>query len=71
MTMPHCPDQANRHGAALGFSECLMACSAALPGDDFTSHGPAVIQSASAEYSHVSRLIGIQPDIVTPPPRRS
>jgi hypothetical protein len=71
MPMQHCPEQnPNRHAKA-AFVDCTMACSAALPAADLLRAEPVIIRNAPVERLFARALIGIQPEIATPPPRRS
>ena len=68
MPMPHCPVQRD---SGIGFGQCTMACSAALPAVDAVPAGPITIVCAPEDARLVQRFHGLHPDTVTPPPKRS
>jgi hypothetical protein len=68
MPIQHCPEQGSNH-ASVGFGECMMACSAALPATEPSYSEPIRIACAPSERPLARALIGLHPDIATPPPR--
>lgn len=71
MPMKHCPEQSPGHGGKAGFTECTMACSAALPVADLGSHRTIRIACTPVEPCLAGPLHGLHPETATPPPRRS
>jgi hypothetical protein len=69
MPMQHCPEQRSNHASG-AFGECMMACSAALPATEPSYPEPQRIACAPSERLLVRTLIGLHPDIATPPPRQ-
>jgi hypothetical protein len=70
MPMKHCPEVPARHAAQMGIGACTMACAAALPAVDLSRALPLIV-SAPDFPGIAKRLEGHQPEIATPPPRRS
>ena len=70
MSAQHCPEQAPTHDQKVGFSDCAMACSAALPAADLQQVHPS-IASVPTEAVVARTLHGLTPDTATPPPKRS
>ena len=70
MAAQHCPQQAPTHDQKVGFSDCTMACSAALPAADLQQVHPS-IASVPTEAVVARTLHGLVSDTVTPPPKRS
>ena len=70
MAAQHCPEQAPTHDLKGGFSDCTMACSAALPAADLQQVHPS-IASVPTEAVVARILHGLIPDTATPPPKRS
>ena len=69
--MEHCPDRPAPHAAQMGIGACTMACAAALPAVNLSRAAICVI-AASPEFPPAAeRLEGHQPEIATPPPKRS
>ena len=71
MPMRHCPEQAPKQTGHVGFTECTMACSAALPAGDLKQHELPLIDCAPLEAEAVPQLHGLHPDTATPPPKAS
>ena len=71
MPMQHCPDEGQSPDMKGGFAQCTMACAAALPAFDAATSDTAMPLEAKAESAVAPMLHGIQPDIATPPPKRS
>ncbi|MFL6730449.1 MAG: hypothetical protein ACJ8E3_07950 [Sphingomicrobium sp.] len=71
MPVQHCPEQAPNHGAKAGFTECTMACSAALPPAETRSDQPLLIACAPDLFEALRQLHGLHPETATPPPKRS
>jgi hypothetical protein len=71
MPMEHCPEPVAPHDTKSGFTECTMACSAALPAVGSPVSVRPLIVCAPVESSLSNRLRGLHPDTETPPPRRS
>jgi hypothetical protein len=71
MLMQHCPDQGAKHDMKGGFSECTMACAAALPAADLAREGPLPIPTVPDASTVQQVLNGLHPDIATPPPKTS
>ena len=71
MPMQHCPDEQQGTDVKDGFAQCTMACAAALPAFDAMPADAALPLEAKAESAVAPMLHGIQPDIATPPPKRS
>src|SRR5215203_790411 len=71
MPMQHCPEQSPHHKGKLGFAECTMACSAALPAMEMPSDRFTSIGCDTAIWSPAHELRGLHPDTATPPPKRS
>jgi hypothetical protein len=68
MPMQHCPEQQSNHASG-AFGECMMACSAALPATEPSQSEPVRIVCLPIERPLARALIGLHPDIATPPPR--
>lgn len=68
MPMQHCPDQSpqQRHD---GFTECTMACAAALPAMESQTDAPLMRAAPVAQASPIEPLHGLHPETATPPPR--
>ena len=71
MPMNHCPEQAPKRAGHVGFTECTMACSAALPAGDLRQHESPPIDCAPVQAEAVPQLRGLHPDTATPPPKFS
>ena len=71
MPMQHCPDQPSHKGMKVGFTECTMACSAALPAADRIADSPLVVICVPVSARLTPPLHGLHPETATPPPRRS
>lgn len=71
MPMKHCPEQSPVHGGKAGFTECTMACSAALPASDLPRDRPLLIACLPVETEAAHVLHGVHPDTATPPPKRA
>ena len=71
MPMGHCDQEAPRQHGDKGISECMMACSVALPAAAPARDAPAVIVCLPAEPAAAEILRGLEPDPATPPPKRS
>jgi hypothetical protein len=71
MPMEHCPDQGSGHDTKRGFSECTMACAAALPATDSARPEPLIAVCESGQPPMAQRLHGLHPDTATPPPKHS
>jgi hypothetical protein len=71
MAMPtqHCPEQAPDHRSKGAFTECTMACSAALPAADCDSDEPPLRVGEPVRPSAIKQLHGLHPETATPPPR--
>jgi hypothetical protein len=69
MPAGHCDEQTPRHHSKAGFSECTMACSAALPAVGSAPQGPLPVARMVLRSSLVVALHGLEPDIATPPPK--
>lgn len=71
MPMGHCDEGTTKHQPKGGFTECTMACSAALPAAD-TPRGKATpIASMPILPAAAHILHGVHPETATPPPKRS
>lgn len=68
MPMQHCPD-GPRSVSTGAMADCSMACAAALPAADLTVVGSHPVSRSPADPSIVARLVGIELEIATPPPR--
>jgi hypothetical protein len=71
MPVQRCPGEGQSQDMRGGFAKCTMACAAALPAFDAMPADAAVPPEAKAESAVAPMLDGIQPDIATPPPKRS
>ena len=71
MPMNHCPEQGPKRTGHVGFVECTMACSAALPAGDLKQDAAPLIGCAPAEAEAVPQLHGLHPETATPPPKAS
>jgi hypothetical protein len=71
MPMRHCPDQGANHHMKGGFSECTMACAAALSAADLVRTEPLPITFVPDASTMQQVLHGLHPDIATPPPKTS
>lgn len=69
MTMPHCPEQIPKQNGKVGFVECTMACSAALPAAGLAEQRLLQFVHDMVEPALARPLHGLHPDTVTPPPR--
>lgn len=67
--MQHCPEQSPAEKGKLGATECLMACSAALPAFDLHLIASEAQPKMPAQPSAIRTLHGIELEIATPPPR--
>ena len=70
MPMGHCPGEQGQ-GAQSGIAECTMICAAALPAVAPRQPRAVLIVCEPPRTAGVQRLDGIEPDIATPPPKRS
>jgi hypothetical protein len=71
MAMRDCSDKKMHHGQKAGFAECTMVCSAALPAADIQREDAPMILCEPAPRLLVQRLLGLHPEIATPPPKHS
>ena len=69
MGMQHCPEQSPAEKGRLGATECMMACSAALPAVDLRLVDSGVPAKMPVQPVAVHTLSGIELEIATPPPR--
>jgi hypothetical protein len=72
-TMPdqHCPNGDPQHGSKAMPGDCTMACASALPAADPPQPLLNRATSLRVNVPHFDRLIGVLPEIATPPPRRA
>jgi hypothetical protein len=70
MLAEHCPDGATPDSKG-HLALCTMICSAALPAADAPQAQPMIIVCEPAAPGLSQRLSGHDPDIATPPPKRS
>lgn len=68
--MGHCPDQAPGHDRKAGFSECMMACAAALPAVDLAAGAPPRIAGEPVHPDAAHQLQGLHPGTDPPPPKQ-
>jgi hypothetical protein len=68
--MPHCPDQPSSSSKA-GNSECMLACSAALPATTAGEPQRVTITCEPVVARPSLRLPDLHPDTATPPPKPS
>ena len=71
MPMGHCDDQRSHHGTKGGITECTMACAAALPPVSSSSAARPMIVCTPVLPAAAQRLLGMDPEIATPPPKDS
>ncbi len=71
MPMGHCPEQAPGHHSKGGFTECTMACAAALPAVDSQGSNPPLIICEPVLPDNAQGLHGLHPETATPPPKSS
>jgi hypothetical protein len=71
MPMGHCPDQPAKHDSNGGIAECTMACAAALPAIEQPSGVVLAFVPAPAVPALTRMLVGLHPDIATPPPKNA
>jgi hypothetical protein len=71
MPMQGCPDQAPNHASEVGFAQCAMACSAALPAALAADDDPLLMVSAPTRLETATQLDGLHPETATPPPKPS
>ena len=71
MAMDHCPDQGSKQQSTGSFTECTMACAAALPAADLRTGEPAPIERTAMLPAANAKLRGLHPETATPPPRSS
>jgi hypothetical protein len=69
VAMGHCDQQAPAHHSTQGFTECTMACSAALPAFDVARDEPPPVACTPAQPVAAQILHGLHPETATPPPR--
>lgn len=69
--MNHCVGHGSGRAAKDSNGECAMACAAALPAaDNVYSDAPPFVEQ-SVNLAAVERLVGLEPETVTPPPKRA
>ena len=71
MPMQGCPDQAPKHAPDVGFAQCAMACSAALPAALASDDEPLTKVRAPTRLEIATQLHGLHPETATPPPKPS
>lgn len=72
MPMQHCPDRdRSNHGIKGGIAECTMACASALPAVTIAVPGDFVSVIEPLAGATAPPLLGLNPETLTPPPRRS
>ena len=73
MEMPaeHCPDEGSIPGTKGKVAVCAMICSAALPASELPQAQRMLIVCKPAAPDVAQRLSDHDPEIATPPPRRS
>jgi hypothetical protein len=69
MAMGRCDQKAPAHRSTHGFTECTMACSAALPALDVARDEPPPVVCMRAQPVTVQVLHGLHPETADPPPR--
>jgi len=69
--MTHCDHQLPKPHHKAGFSECTMACSAALPAIGRASENLPEVAAAPMHSAFKAVLHGLHPETATPPPRES
>ena len=69
MPMEHCPEQSPGDTGKPGATECMMACSAALPAADLRLVDTGVPAKMPVRPVAVHTLSGIELEIATPPPK--
>ena len=67
----HCPDEGSMPGSKGKAAVCTMICSAALPAADLPQAQRTLIVCQPAAPGLAQRLTDHDPEIATPPPRRS
>ena len=67
----HCPDQGSMPESKGNAAVCTMICSAALPAADAPQAQRTLLVCEPAPPGLAQRLTGQEPEIDTPPPRRS
>ena len=67
----HCPDQGSMPESKGKIAVCTMICSAALPTTNLPQAQRMLIVCEPAAPGVAQRLTGHDPEIATPPPRRS
>jgi hypothetical protein len=67
----HCPDERSMPESNGKFAVCAMICSAALPAADVPQAQRTLIVCQPAAPGLAQRLTDHDPEIATPPPRRS
>jgi hypothetical protein len=70
MPMRECPESGGK-AQSRGASQCMMACSASLPAADLVPIEPPILVHVPVEPTAPSALVGLHPDIATPPPKLS
>ena len=65
----HCHDQDSPRPTAPGFATCTMACAAALPAIPARPASAFPMPKPLIVAASVDHLIGLEPEIATPPPR--
>lgn len=71
MPTEHCPDKSGKADTTGAIPECAMACSGALPAADLLQAEARTVPQRPLEAPLARSLAGVQPDIATPPPKRS
>lgn len=71
MPVEHCPDERSTPESKGRVAVCAMICSAALPAADLPQAQRTLIVCEPAAPGLAQRLTGQEPEIATPPPRRS
>jgi hypothetical protein len=68
-TMGHCDEQQEQHKVPVSEKmDCTATC-IALPATDVSSPAPRLMPVAPRSIAIFAPFIGIEPEIVTPPPR--
>jgi len=68
--MQHCPQQSPTDGKA-GFTECVMACSVALPASQAAAYEPLLLGCVPPTPRVAKSLHGLHPEAAIPPPKNS
>lgn len=69
--MEHCPDQLPTRGHDDGLMTCGMACASALPAQELVRVQPILGARQHVAPMLAQTLLGLLPDIPTPPPKRA